>query len=224
MTDRKRQIAPSMMCADFLDLGIELARFERLGVEWLHVDVMDGRYAPNFTLGIDYCRALQEGCAIPLDIHLMIERPDLHVAPFLELPRPVRLTFHPETLRQPVRLLERLREGGASPGVAIDPGMTLESVRHLLGLVDQVLIMTVNPGYAGQKLIPFTLDKIAEARERLASEGLEAQVSVDGNVSWENIPKMKEAGADIFVAGTSSLFAKGADREASIARLRALLA
>lgn len=222
MSARKIQISPSMMCADFLHLEEELRGFEQNAVDWLHIDVMDGHYVPNFTLGIDYCQALAKATRIPFDVHLMVERPEAHIEPFAHLPG-ARLTFHPETVRQPMRLIERIRELGASPGLALDPSHTVEQFRHLIPTVDQVLVMTVNPGYAGQKLLPHCLTKIAELRAWLTQEGLPTEIEVDGNVSWQNIPKMAEAGADILVVGTSSLFEKHRPRSESFADLHALL-
>lgn len=207
------------MCADFLHLEEEIRLFEKHAVEWLHIDVMDGQYVPNFTLGIDYCRAVGRATSIPLDIHLMVEHPEHHIEPFCTLPG-ARISFHPETVRQPVRLIERIRELGASPGVALDPAQPVECYRHLIPLVDQIVVMTVNPGYAGQKLIPHCLEKIAELRGFMKGLGISANIEVDGNVSWANIPKMIEAGADILVAGTSSLFEKHRSREVSLCELR----
>lgn len=217
--NHKIQISSSMMCADPFALADVLEAFQAGGVEWLHIDVMDGRYVPNFTLGPDYCRALAAACAIPLDIHLMVEEPDRHVGLFAGFPGS-RISFHPETVRQPVRLIERIRELGACPGIAIDPAMPVEACVHLLPLVDQVVIMTVNPGYAGQKLLPFCLDKIAECHEFLTQCNNPVDIQVDGNVSWENIPRMVAAGANILVAGTSSLFVNGRVRGEDIARMR----
>lgn len=209
------------MCADPFALGAVVAALEAGGIEWLHIDVMDGRYVPNFTLGPDYCRALAAVTKIPLDVHLMVEEPERHVGLFTAFPG-ARVSFHPETVRQPVRLIERIREAGASPGIALDPGLSVDTYAHLLPLVDQVVIMTVNPGYAGQKLLPFCLPKITRARELLADCGSAAQVEVDGNISWENIPRMVAAGADVLVAGTSSLFVGGRVEAAAIARMRTL--
>jgi ribulose-phosphate 3-epimerase len=218
------QLSPSMMCADPFALNEVIAQFTAEDIEWLHIDVMDGRYVPNFTLGPDYCRALAAACPIPLDVHLMVEEPERHVGLFTGFPN-VRVSFHPETVRQPVRLIERIREAGASAGIAIDPGIAVESYAHLLPLIDQVMIMTVNPGYAGQKLLPFCLPKLTRARELLDTCGnAKAQVEVDGNVSWANIAPMVAAGADILVAGTSSLFVNGRVEAAAITRMRELAA
>jgi ribulose-phosphate 3-epimerase len=222
MATRKIQIAPSMMCADFLHLEEDVRTLEKFGVNWLHIDVMDGHYVPNFTLGIDYCRALAATTTVPFDIHLMVEHPENHIEPFAKLPG-ARLTFHPETVRQPVRLIERIRELGASPGIALDPAHTVDHFRHLIPMVDQVLVMTVNPGYAGQKLQPHCVEKIAELRNWLSQENLPADIEVDGNVSWANIPRMVEAGADILVVGTSSVFEKDRARADSLRDLRVLI-
>lgn len=215
------QISPSMMCADPFALREVLEVFGGGGIEWLHIDVMDGHYVPNFTLGPDYCRALARRSQIPLDVHLMVEEPDRHAELFWGFPG-CRVSFHPETLRQPVRLIQQLREAGASPGIVIDPSVPLESFRHLLPLVDQAVIMTVNPGYSGQQLLPFCVEKIAVCRRWLDGQGLDTDIQVDGNVSWENIPPMVRAGANILVAGTSSLFVDGRVTPEAILRMREL--
>jgi ribulose-phosphate 3-epimerase len=222
MKHGKPKIAPSMMCADFLHLADELRLLEEHGADWLHIDIMDGHYVPNLTLGIDYCRALAGATRIPCDVHLMVERPEAHAEPFCRLPG-ARVTFHPETTRQPVRLIARIRELGASPGIAIEPGIPVGQFRHLYPLVDQVTIMTVNPGYAGQKLLPHCIEKIAELRARIDRESLAAEISVDGNASWQNIPKMAGAGAGILVLGTSALFERHRPRRESFAELKTLL-
>jgi len=217
------QISPSMMCADPLALGEVLGVLAAAKIEWLHIDVMDGHYVPNFTLGPDYCRALTKVSPIPLDVHLMVESPERHIALFAGFSG-ARVTFHPETTHQPVRVIEQIREAGASPGIALDPALPVENCAHLLPLVDQVTIMTVNPGYAGQKLLPFCLPKITQVRTLLRNLDAKALVQVDGNVSWTHIPAMVAAGADILVAGTSSLFVEGRITAERINRMRALTA
>jgi ribulose-phosphate 3-epimerase len=213
---------PSLMCADFLDLKAELRVFEEYGVPLIHIDVMDGHYVPNFTLGPDVCASVVSGTVIPLDIHLMIENVDAYVPVFAKFNAPW-ISFHPEAVYHPLRTLSLIRSCGARPGIALDPSTTIESCKYLLPEVDLVCVMAVNPGYAGQKLIPSMLGKIAELRDYLDREGLGALLEVDGNVSWENIPSMVEAGADLLVAGSSSVFERGAKRPESMARMRDLL-
>lgn len=210
------------MCADFLELGKELRLFEEHRIPMLHIDVMDGHYVPNFTLGPDICAALVAGSPIPLDIHLMIENVDAYVPAFAKFNSPW-ISFHPDACYHPLRTLSLIRSSGAKPGIAIDPSMSLESCKYLLPEVDLVCVMAVNPGYSGQKLIPSSLAKIAELRDYLDREGLKPLLEVDGNVSWENIPAMVEAGADLLVAGSSSIFSKSQPREESMRRMRSLL-
>jgi ribulose-phosphate 3-epimerase len=212
-----------MMCADPLGLREVLDVLMAGRVDWLHIDVMDGHYVPNFTLGPDYCRAIADACPIPLDVHLMVEKPERHVAWFTGTPG-ARVSFHPETASHPRRLIETIREAGASPAIAIGPDMSVESCSELLPHVDQVTIMTVIPGRAGQKLLPHCLPKITHARELLTAAGSAAHVEVDGNVSWANIPAMVAAGADVLVAGTTSIFVQGRVALEAIERMRALAA
>ncbi len=217
------QISPSMMCADFLNLEKDIALFEKHRIPLLHIDIMDGHYVPNFTLGPDYCARLAQRTTIPLDIHLMIENVDAYVPVFAAFAAPY-ISFHPEVAYHPLRTIDLIRSCGGRPGIVLDPATPVESLKHLARAVDLVCVMTVNPGYAGQKLIPGMIDKIAELRAYLAAVNPGAAIQVDGNVSWANIPPMIEAGADILVAGTSSLFSKEADRETNLIRMARLCA
>jgi len=210
------------MCADPFFLAETIKTLETKRAEWLHIDVMDGHYVPNMALSPDYCAALARHTGIPLDIHLMVENADRFVELFAKFPG-ARICFHPDTAHQPVRTVQRIRELGCSPGIAIDPGTPVEAYRHFYPLVDQVIIMTVNPGYAGQKVLPFCIEKIAGCRAALNHYGSPAQIEVDGNVSWENMPKMAAAGADMFVAGTASLFRDGRIDPANVEKMRAVL-
>lgn len=193
------------------------------GVDYLHIDVMDGHYVPNFTLGADFCAALASHSRIPLDIHLMIENVDAFIPQFARFPGAV-VCIHPEVPYHPIRSLQLIRSLGARAGIALDPALLPERFRYLLAEVDLICIMTVNPGYAGQRLIPRTIDKIAETAELIRREGRDIELEVDGNVSWENVPRMTAAGADVLVAGSSSLFDGKADLAANLRRLRGLIA
>jgi len=220
---RTIKIAPSMMCADFLNLGDTIRTFVEKKIDYLHVDIMDGHYVPNFTLGPGFCDHLANHCSIPLDIHLMIEEVDRYIPQFAHSPRAL-VCFHPEVAYHPLRTLQTIRGCSARAGIAIDPAMALETVKYLIPYVDAICIMSVNPGYAGQALIPETLNKIAECRKYIDDAGLDIEIEVDGNVSWNNIVPMISAGADILVAGTSSLFSPQDSLANNIDRMRALIA
>ena len=207
-----------MMCADFIHLGEELDLFKASDVDFLHIDIMDGHYVPNLTLGIDFARVLHDYSGIPLDIHLMVENPDQMIEIFSEIKGSI-LTIHPETSWHPDRTLRKIRELGCISGLAIDPAIPVEHFRHLYPLVDLVLVMAVNPGYAGQPMVPYVFEKIRELRHFLTQNNLGPDIEVDGNVSWDHIPDMIRAGANVLVAGTSSLFQKGRERKESIKTL-----
>lgn len=216
----KYKISPSMMCADAMALKKTLEVFAGCGIEYLHIDIMDGNFVPNFTLGTDYCKILKKNTSIPLDIHLMIENPENKLSWF-EFGEGDYVSIHAEATKHLQRALSMIKSRGAKAMVAINPATPICAIENVLDDIDGVLVMTVNPGFAGQKMIPKTLDKIRELREYLDVRGYgEIEIEVDGNVSFENAVRMREAGANIFVGGTSSVFSTVGELADNIAKMR----
>ena len=213
-----KKISPSMMCADFLNLEKDIRTFEANNIEYLHIDIMDGCFVPNYTLGTDYCKKLKEASSIPLDIHLMITEPErkLEWFGFGSEPQPQPqfgendyVSIHYESTVHVQRALKKIRHMGGRPMLALNPATPIIMIENVLDDIDAVLIMSVNPGFAGQPLIPAAIKKIRQLREYLDDSGYShIEIEVDGNVSFENAKIMSEAGANIFVAGSSSLFRK----------------
>ena len=219
----KKMIAPSMMCVDFMEIGKCVRELEHCGADYLHIDIMDGSFVPNYTLGTDFIRALKKNSTLPLDIHLMIDRPEQKLDWFA-FGEGDYVPIHAESTPHLQRALTAIRVRGAKPMVALNPGTPITAIEELLDVIDGVLIMTVNPGFAGQKLVPSTLSKITRMRKFLDDHGYpDIEIEVDGNVSFENAKKMTEAGADIFVAGTSSIYAKGGDMFENAQKLRDII-
>jgi ribulose-phosphate 3-epimerase len=197
-----------MMCADIAHLTETLTAFRETSVEWLHIDVMDGAFVPNMQLGADYVHQLRDLSDIPLDIHIMTYAPGDKVDWFDPKPGEY-VSIHYEATPHPQRVLAKIRDKGAKPMIALNPATPIESIEYLLDDIDAVLIMTVNPGYAGQKLIPSTIDKIANLRTFLDKRGYpDIEIEADGNVSIPNAKKMVTAGANILVLGSSAIFKK----------------
>jgi ribulose-phosphate 3-epimerase len=211
-----------MMCADFLHLKDVVDIFGEEGIDYLHMDIVDGHYAPNFTLGVGICESLYKYSDIPMDIHLLIENPDDHIDTFASFTGSV-LSFHPEMSREPEETMKRIARAGLRPGIVLKPDLSLQQVAPLLPHAAMVIVMTVHPGFSGQPLVPEAMQKLAETASLLRDEGLKAELSVDGNVSWNNAPAMKEAGARVFVAGTSSIFSHDGDVRENIRRFRRIL-
>ena len=218
----KAMLAPSMMCiSEWRGAEKALDELEKGKIELLHVDVMDGIFVPNLMIGTESTKNLRKASSIPLDIHLMIERPEDKLDWFDIQPGEF-VSVHAESTKHLQRVLAKIRSYGARPMAALNPATPLCMIEEVLDDVDAVLLMTVNPGYAGQKLVVQTLDKIRRLRDMLDSSGREkVLIEVDGNVSFENAVKMRAAGADIFVCGSSSIFCKDATIEENIHRFRA---
>lgn len=199
-------LAPSMMCADIFSLKETVETFEKNDIDFLHVDIMDGAFVPNLALGTDYVAQLKKKTDIPLDLHFMTEFPERHLDAF-HFGKGDIVSIHAESERHLDRTLQKVAERGAKVFLALNPATPLEAAREVAHLVDGLLIMTVNPGFAGQKMVPYAFDKIKRARAFLDAYGKkDALIEVDGNVSVPNAIGMRQAGADIFVLGTSAVF------------------
>ncbi|HAX39732.1 MAG TPA: ribulose-phosphate 3-epimerase [Clostridiales bacterium] len=199
------KISASLMCVDFANIRDSIRALEAAGVEYLHIDIMDGKFVPNFTLGPDFVRSIRNMTDIPCDIHLMVWEPERHITSFAPREGDI-VSVHAESTVHLQRTLQMIRDTGAHAAIALNPATPLYSMDFVVDDLDVVLVMTVNPGYAGQKLVPASLQKIGDTRRYLNEHGSAALIEVDGNVSVENAIRMREQGADIFVAGTSSLF------------------
>ena len=212
------QIAPSMMCVNPIELEKNLRIFEKTGISYLHIDVMDGVFTPNYALGTDYIKQLRKLTAIALDIHLMIVNPEDKLAWFDIRPGEY-VSVHYESTFHIQRALQKIRDAGGKPMIALNPATALSVLDYVLDDIDAVLLMAVNPGFAGQRLIPSILGKVSDLRHYLDAKGCDAKIEVDGNISFENAAKMRARGADIFVAGSSSIFSHDSDMTSAINRL-----
>jgi ribulose-phosphate 3-epimerase len=214
------KISASMMCANFMELRNDLKALEKAHIDYLHFDIMDGIFVPNYTFGPNFLDQIRKNTDIPFDIHLMVEKPEQKIA-YFNFKKSDLVSVHFEAANHLQRLLSAIKETGATPGVALNPSTPVSMVEEVLDDIGFVLIMCVNLGFAGQTLIPQCVNKIRRLREFLDASGYsQIQIEVDGNVSFENAKIMREAGADIFVAGTSGLFMNGLGVNKAETRLR----
>jgi len=215
--DKKILCAPSVLAADFTEIGKEVALVEQAGGDWIHLDVMDGSFVPEITFGAQMVSHIRKVTRLPLDVHLMVDHPDRHIASFLKAGADY-ITFHTEAVVHAHRVVQMIREGGARAGISIVPSTPVSSILPLLPFVDLVLVMSVNPGYGGQALIPECLDKIRDLAERRESGGYDYLISIDGGVNRGTIDGVREAGTDVFVAG--SAFFGAADKTEEVRFLK----
>lgn len=213
-------IAPSILSADFSRLGEEIRTVEAAGADWIHIDVMDGHFVPNITMGPLVVEAVRRVTKLPLDVHLMIETPDRYIADFARAGADL-IAVQVETCVHLHRSVQLIREAGVRPGVALNPATPLATIEWVLADVDFVLVMSVNPGFGGQQFIPSSLEKIAQLRMMIQTRGLSTLIQVDGGVNAGTIGAVSAAGADVFVAG-SAIFGSP-DYAATIASLRPLI-
>lgn len=195
------KIAPSILSADFANLGQDVKMVEELGADYIHVDVMDGHFVPNITFGPNVVAAIRPITKLPLDCHLMIEQPELYVADFANAGADI-INVHVEATPHIHRVLQLIKSLGVKAGVTINPGTPVAAIAHVLSMADLVLVMTVNPGFGGQKFIPEMMEKVAELAALRDEKGYVYEIEVDGGVTAETIGACKEAGADVFVAGS----------------------
>lgn len=215
-------IAPSILSADFARLGEEVKAVLEAGADSVHFDVMDNHYVPNLTIGPLVCEALRKhGITAPIDVHLMVKPVDRIIPDFAKAGA-TWITFHPEASEHVDRTLGLIREHGCRPGLVFNPATSLNWLDHVIDKVDMILIMSVNPGFGGQKFIPTSLAKLREARQRIRASGREIRLEIDGGVKVDNIREIAQAGADTFVAGSAIFSAK--DYKATIAAMRAEIA
>ena len=221
-------IAPSILSADFAKLGEDVEAVIASGADMVHFDVMDNHYVPNLTIGPMVCQALRShGIEAPIDVHLMVKPVDRIIPDFADAGA-TYISFHPEASDHVDRTLQLIRDNGCQPGLVFNPATPLDSLRYAIHNVDMILLMSVNPGFAGQKFISTTLEKLKQVRAMIDESGLEIRLEIDGGVNLENIGAIAQAGADTFVAG-SAVFSAGNDSDPNrydsvIAQLRTALA
>ena len=216
---KKIVIAPSILSADFVRLGEQIAACEAAGADWIHVDVMDGHFVPNLTMGPVVVEACRRATNLPLDVHLMIENPERLLEAFAKAGAD-HLTVHVETCPDLDRTLDQILDLGVTPGVVLNPATPVSAIEPFLGKAGLVLVMSVHPGYSGQSFMPETVGKVAEVRRILDGLGSRAWLEVDGGIAPDTLPRMQAAGADAFVAG-NAIFKHPEGIAAAIQGLRA---
>ncbi|WHY79294.1 ribulose-phosphate 3-epimerase [Neobacillus sp. WH10] len=196
------KIAPSILSADFSKLGEEILAVEKGGADYIHIDVMDGHFVPNITIGPLIVEAIRPITNLPLDVHLMIENPDQYIEAFAKAGADY-ITVHVEACRHLHRTIQNIKSFGIKAGVVLNPATPVESIQHVIGDIDMVLLMSVNPGFGGQKFIPEVLPKIRKVKEMAEQKGVNLEIEIDGGVNPETAKQCMEAGANVLVAGSA---------------------
>lgn len=212
------EIAASILNSNLLNLSESVCEIS--GADWLHFDVMDGHFVPNLTFGPMFVEAIKEITDLPIESHLMVDNPEFFVPLYIQAGSK-RIIIHAENTVHLHRMVQKIKESGCEVGVALNPATPLMAVEYILAELDLVLIMTVNPGYGGQKLIPGMIQKVKKLREMIDSQKLSCKIEVDGGVNWENASTLVEAGVDLIVAGT--LIFREPDRKSAVARLKGIV-
>ena len=213
------KISPSILSADFSRLGSEIQNLEKAKADLIHIDVMDGHFVPNITIGPEVISKLRKCTSLPFDVHLMISPVDNLIKNFAEAGADI-ITFHPEATNDLVNTIKKIKSYNKKVGVSLNPETPVEKVLSVLNLIDLVLIMSVNPGFAGQKFIKNTLEKVKKLRKEIDSQKLKTEIEIDGGINFENAKMAKEAGVNILVSGTTIFKENGGDLKKNIQLLR----
>jgi len=221
MGSPKIKLAPSILSADFSRLGEQVVEATKAGADYIHIDVMDGHFVPQITIGAPVVAAIRRWTNLPLDVHLMIEAPERQVNQFADAGADI-ITVHIETCPNIHQIVQTIKELGIKAGVSLNPGTSIDTLKEILSFLDLVLVMSVNPGFGGQPFIEDTLDKIARLRVELDRRSLAAELEVDGGINTETAPKVVRAGARVLVAG-SAVFNSGQTVKEALAKIRANL-